>query len=104
MWSQKCSIPAEKFPIFRKNFRSSRQKLLTTFFFSRNSKNFLFSQNINIFTFYTFNFSLFLRKKTLSKYFLGKIGYSVFRDPFTTPYDPPATRTSSKSGGRDHQD
>ena len=50
------SIPAEKIPIFRKYLQFSTQKFDHLFsFFSRQLKKLsLFSQNVHIFTFYTY--------------------------------------------------
>src|SRR6218665_3827143 len=98
-------LQPKKFPIFH-------AKILTRPFLVVNSKNCLFS--LKIFTFAPFTptflakFSLYLikrRKKTKRRfltYFLYKIGYSAFRDPFTTPLRHalrPPTTPSPRSGG-----
>jgi len=84
-----------KISYFSENFPDFPGKNYDHLFLVVNSKNCLFSLNINIFHLFHLHSELLLlyflyktRKRPFLMYFLCKIAYSVFRDPFTTPWNP----------------
>src|SRR6218665_1418473 len=87
-----------KFPIFRQFFPIFQAKILTTFF-SRLLKQLSFIHKYSHFHLFHLHSELILlyflfkktRKRPFLTYFLGKIAYGVFRDPFTAPPGTPTT-------------